>query len=105
MLTSEKLISTPDREKTYIFYDKVLYIEFDLFRSKKNGLISELFAGIPPNISRAFRYRNLYFFKDNMFYEFDDISNTLVKSDKFDLTVFGFKCGLIDQIIKRINRL
>jgi hypothetical protein len=34
-----------------------------------------------------------------MFYEFDDISNTLVKSDKFDLTVFGFKCGLIDQII------
>jgi hypothetical protein len=41
----------------YIFYDKVLYIELDecLFRSKKNGLISELFAGIPPNISRAFR--------------------------------------------------
>jgi hypothetical protein len=93
--------------KTYIFYDKVLYIEFDecFFRSKKNGLISELFAGIPPNISRAFRYRNLYFFKDKMFYEFDDISNTLVKSDKFDLTVFGFKCGLIDQIIKLINRL
>jgi hypothetical protein len=93
--------------KTYIFYDNVLYIEFDecLFRSKKNGLISELFAGIPPNISRAFRYRNLYFFKDKMFYEFDDISNTLVKSDKFDLTVFGFKCGLIDQIIKLINRL
>jgi hypothetical protein len=93
--------------KTYIFYDKVLYIEFDecLFRSKKNGLISELFAGIPPNISRAFRYRNLYFFKDKMFYEFDDISNTLVKSDKFDLTVFGFKCGLIDQIIKLIKRL
>jgi matrix metalloproteinase-16 (membrane-inserted) len=93
--------------KTYIFYDKVLYIEFDecLFRSKKNGLISELFAGIPPNINRAFRYRNLYFFKDKMFYEFDDISNTLVKSDKFDLTVFGFKCGLIDQIIKLINRL
>jgi hypothetical protein len=28
------------------------------FRSKKNGLISELFAGIPPNINRAFRYRN-----------------------------------------------
>jgi hypothetical protein len=93
--------------KKYIFYDKVLYIEFDecLFRSKKNGLISELFAGIPPNISRAFRYRNLYFFKDKVFYEFDDISNTLVKSDKFDLTVFGFKCGLIDQIIKLINRL
>jgi hypothetical protein len=93
--------------KTYIFYDKVLYIEFDecLFRSKKNGLISELFAGIPPNISRAFRYRNLYFFKDKMFYEFDDISNTLVKSDKFDLTVFGFKCGLIDLIIKLIKRL
>jgi hypothetical protein len=93
--------------KTYIFYDKVLYIEFDecLFRSKKNGLISELFAGIPPNISRVFRYRNLYFFKDKMYSEFDDISNTLVKSDKFDLTVFGFKCGLVDQIIKLINRL
>jgi hypothetical protein len=29
----------------------------------------------------------------------------VVKSDKFDLTVFGFKCGLIDQIIKLINRL
>jgi hypothetical protein len=40
-----------------------------------------------------------------MFYEFDDISNTFVKSDKFDLTVFGFKCGLIDQIIKLIKRL
>jgi hypothetical protein len=90
--------------KTYIFYDKVLYIEFDecLFRSKKNGLISELFAGIPPNISRAFGYRNLYFFKDKMYYEFDNISNTLVKSDKFDLTIFGFKCGLVDQIIKLI---
>jgi hypothetical protein len=37
--------------KTYIFYDRVLYIEFNecLFRSKKNDLISELFAGIPPN--------------------------------------------------------
>jgi hypothetical protein len=56
-------------------------------------------------ISRAFRYRNLYFFKDKMYYEFDDISNTLVKSGKFDLTVFGFKCGLIDQIIKLIIRL
>jgi hypothetical protein len=61
---------------------------------RKTALFQNLFAGIPPNISRAFRYRNLYFFKDNMFYEFDDISNTLVKSDKFDLTVFGFKCGL-----------
>jgi hypothetical protein len=40
-----------------------------------------------------------------MYYEFDDISNTLVKSDKFDLTVFGFKCGLIDRIIKLINCL
>jgi hypothetical protein len=52
----------------YVFYVKVLYIEFDecLFRSKKNGLISELFGGIPPNISRVFRYRDLYFFKDNM---------------------------------------
>jgi hypothetical protein len=40
-----------------------------------------------------------------MYYEFDDISNKLVKSDKFDITVFGFKCGLIDQIITLINRL
>jgi hypothetical protein len=40
-----------------------------------------------------------------MYYELDDISNTLVKSEKFDLTVFGFKCGLIDQIIKLIRRL
>jgi hypothetical protein len=39
-----------------------------------------------------------------MYYEFDDISNT-VKSDKFDLTVFGLKCGLVDQIIKLINHL
>jgi hypothetical protein len=40
-----------------------------------------------------------------MYYEFDDISNTLVKSDKFDLTVFDVKSGLVDQIIKLINRL
>jgi hypothetical protein len=40
-----------------------------------------------------------------MYYEFDDISNTLVKSDTFYLTVFGFKCGLVDQIIKLINHL
>jgi hypothetical protein len=40
-----------------------------------------------------------------MYYEFDDISNTLVKSDKLDLTVFGLKCGLVDQIIKLINHL
>jgi hypothetical protein len=33
----------------------------------KNGLISELFAGIAPNISRVFRYRTLYFFKDNSY--------------------------------------
>jgi hypothetical protein len=76
-----------------------------LFRSKKNGLISELFAGIPPNIGIVSRYRNLYFFKDKMYYEFDDISNTLVKSDKVDLTVFGFRCDLVGQIIKLINRL
>jgi hypothetical protein len=40
-----------------------------------------------------------------MYYEFDDISNTLVKSDKVDLTVFGFRCDLVGQIIKLINRL
>jgi hypothetical protein len=45
-------------ESACIFYDRVLYIEFNecLFRSKKNDLISELFAGIPPNISKVFRY-------------------------------------------------
>jgi hypothetical protein len=71
----------------YFMIKSYLYIEFDecLFRSKKNGLISELFAGIPPNISRAFRYRSLYFFKDKLYYEFDDISNTLVTSDKFSI--------------------
>jgi hypothetical protein len=53
----------------HIYFMIVLYIEFDecLFRSKKNGFISELFTGIPPNISRVFRYRNLYFFKDKMY--------------------------------------
>jgi hypothetical protein len=38
-----------------------------------------------------------------MYYEFDNISNTLVKSDKFDLTVFGLKCGLVDQICNKTN--
>jgi hypothetical protein len=83
--------------KTYIFYDKVLYIEFDecFFRSKKNGLISELFAGIPPNISRAFRYRNLY----SAFFLTVAIGNCMVKlippvnfcSDENIQTIFGTK--------------
>jgi hypothetical protein len=94
--------------QTYIFYDNTMFIEFDecLFKPKKHGMIAELFSSIPSNVDKAFRYINgkIYFFKDNNYYEYHEFLQT-TKSYKFDLSIFGIKCSIIDKIMILLNKL
>ncbi|XP_064212311.1 matrix metalloproteinase-2-like [Tribolium castaneum] len=94
--------------QTYIFYDNTMFIQFDecLLRPKKHGMIAELFSSIPSNVDKAFRYINgkIYFFKDNNYYEYHEFLQT-TKSYKFDLSIFGIKCSIIDKIMILLNKL
>jgi hypothetical protein len=85
-----------------------MFIDFDecLFKPKKHGIIAELFSSIPSNINKAFRYINgkIYFFKDNNYCEYDEFLQT-TKSDKFDLSIFGIKCSIIDKFMILLNKL
>jgi hypothetical protein len=94
--------------QTYVFYDNTMFIQFDecLLRPKKHGMIAELFSSIPSNVDKAFRYINgkIYFFKDNNYYEYHEFLQT-TKSYKFDLSIFGIKCSIIDKIMILLNKL
>lgn len=90
--------------RTYIFHDDNYYREVDecAFTTKSWGYISEAFPGIPPKIDSAFRYTdgNLYFFKNNTVYAFNEFTSSLIKTERNSLSIFGLKCINDDVLLK-----
>lgn len=90
--------------RTYIFHDDNYYREVDecSFTTKSWGYISEAFPGIPPKIDSSFRYTdgNLYFFKNNTVYAFNEFTKSLIKTERNNLSVFGLKCINDDVLLK-----
>lgn len=90
--------------KTYIFHSNNYYAEIDesTFTIKSWGYISELFPGIPPKIDSSFRYidGNLYFFKNNMVYVFNEFIGELIKTEQNNLSIFGLECINNDVLLK-----
>lgn len=94
--------------KTFIFHDDNYYREVNecTFTTKSWGYISDLFAGIPPKIDSSFRFTdgNLYFFKNNTVYVFNEFRGELVKTEKFNLSLFGMEC-VNEQILLQLKDL
>lgn len=94
--------------QTYNYY----YVEFDecTMKPTAHGLINELFPGIPTDVNGSFRYinGNLYFFRNQTYYEYNEFSNKLTKAGSFDLSLFGINCpneGVFTQIKKLLSQL
>lgn len=82
--------------KTYILYNNANVVEMDecSFTPKSYGIIGERFPGIPTDIRSAFRYinGNLYFFRHDTFYEFNEFTQTLIQAGTFDVSIFNINC-------------
>lgn len=81
---------------TYIFYNDVFFTEIDecSFKPKQHGILSRTFPGLPPAMDSSFRYINgmLYFFKGRQVYQYNEFMNSLIKAEKFDLSMIGIDC-------------
>lgn len=102
--------------KIYLFYDNYFYLELDSclsYKTKSYGLITELFSGIPSDVDTGYRYinGNMYFLKNNNFYEFNEFSNTLIRAGVFDWSLLGIECpnenilSQLKDVLTRINLL
>lgn len=45
----------------------------------------------------------IYFFKDNIYYEYNEYLNTLVKAEKFSLSLFNINCSKNNSTISQIT--
>lgn len=80
----------------YVIYDQLGLMEFDTTTMKMThkGIIDERFPGIPHDVSSAFRYidGNIYFFKYDTYYKFNEFTKQLMAAGPFDLEMFKFLC-------------
>lgn len=101
--------------KTYIFYDNSLYVEIDEcnFHVRNYGTIADTFVGLAQKLDSAFRYTNgmIYFFQKDIYFEYDEFTNRLVKTGKTSdlFTVFtNIECpniGILDQLKNLLSKL
>lgn len=94
--------------RTFIFHDDNYFREVDecTFTVKSWGYISDDFPGIPPKVDSSFRFTdgNLYFFKNNTVYVFNEFKGELIKTERNSLSIFGLKC-LNDDILFQLKNL
>lgn len=97
--------------KTYIFYEDYYFVEIDecSLIPTHYGVISDKFPGIPARIDSVFRYinGNLYFIKNEMFYEFNEFRRKLLRFGEFDANLLGIDCSnnTNKDIVKKIKDL
>lgn len=62
-------------------------------KSKRNGIINELFSGVSSNRNGVFKYKNgiCFFFRNNktILYEYDECLNVLIKANPIDFSTFN----------------
>ncbi|KAK9878321.1 hypothetical protein WA026_021336 [Henosepilachna vigintioctopunctata] len=96
--------------KTYIFYENNYCMELDecTLKGKSVKFISEIFPGIPSNITSVFRYTNgiLYFMKDGMIYEYNEFLNKATGSYPFEMEkLFQLPCQSVSLLQQLKNLL
>ena len=94
--------------KTFIFHNDNYFREVDecSFTIRSWGYISQRFPGIPPNIDSSFRFidGNIYFFKNNTIFAFNEFTGKLSKTERNNLSVFGLEC-VNDDVLYQLKDL
>jgi hypothetical protein len=77
-----------------------------LFIPREANVIAELFPGIPASIDSVFRYTNgyLYFIQNNMYFEYDEFTSTVISSGHMNLDFFGISCPN-ESILQQLKNL
>ncbi|XP_029670933.1 72 kDa type IV collagenase-like [Formica exsecta] len=98
--------------RTYAIYDDDKVAEIDECRmiAIRHAPLKDVFLGIPPAITSAFRYvdDNLYFFAKRQFYAFNEFTNIVTSAGPFDLLSLGIECptdGLLRQLRDLLSRV
>ncbi|XP_029673713.1 matrix metalloproteinase-2-like [Formica exsecta] len=98
--------------RTYAIYDNDKIAEIDECHMIviRHAPLKDIFPGIPPAITSAFRYieGNLYFFAKRLFYAFNEFTNIVTSAGPFDLHALGIECptdGLLRQLRDLLSRV
>lgn len=98
--------------RTFILYNKVFMSELNEhnFSKVKMSYFADSFPGVPNEIEHAFRFTNgrLYFFKNDMFYEFDEFRGIVTQSGPINISMFGVKCNnlkILDQLSNYLKEI
>jgi predicted Zn-dependent protease len=98
--------------RTYIFMKELYTASVDEcnFRRGSYEYATNNFPGLPAQIDNAFRYTDgrLYFFYKDRFFQYNEFTQSLEKSDKTSLNIFGIPCpnvSLFDQLKNLLTRI
>ncbi|XP_072395155.1 matrix metalloproteinase-16-like [Diabrotica undecimpunctata] len=88
--------------KKFVCFDGS-FIEFNDKGVISRGRISDIFPGIPNDITSAFNYidGHIYFLKQNIYYKFNEFTRSVIEKGTFNWNMLGFPCpdnGLIKQL-------
>ncbi|CAG9840707.1 unnamed protein product [Diabrotica balteata] len=91
--------------KKFVCFDGS-FIEFNDKGIISRGRISDVFPGIPNEITSVFNYidGHIYFLKKNIYYKFNEFTRSVVEKGSFNWNLFGFPCP-DNELIKQLKSL
>ncbi|VEN53640.1 unnamed protein product, partial [Callosobruchus maculatus] len=97
---------------TFLFFDNDSYIEFieNPQQLIGRGRISDVFPGIPKDITSAFRYidGHIYFFSHRTYYKYNEFTRTISKAGQFMWNLFDIPCpntSLLNQLKTLLSKV
>ena len=110
--TKVQAIVNTYKGKTYLFVNKFMVWSMNecTFRPQETHVISDLFPGVPAEIDNVFRYTNgrLYFIQKDMFFEYDEFTDSLIRSGTLNLAFFDINCpnvSLLQSLKNLLNKI
>ncbi|VEN39419.1 unnamed protein product, partial [Callosobruchus maculatus] len=97
---------------TFLFFDNDSYIEFieNPQQIIGRGRISDVFPGIPKDITSAFRYidGHIYFFSHRTYYKYNEFTRIISKAGQFMWNLFDIPCpntSLLNQLKTLLSKV
>nr|CAI5850169.1 unnamed protein product [Callosobruchus analis] len=97
---------------TFLFFDNDSYIQFIEHPQQLvgRGRISDVFPGIPKDITSAFRYIDgfIYFFSHRTYYKYNKFTKTISEAGQFGWNLFGIPCpnkSLLEQLKTLLSKV
>ncbi|XP_050518959.1 matrix metalloproteinase-18-like [Diabrotica virgifera virgifera] len=95
--------------KKFVCFDGS-FIEFNDKDIISRGRISDVFPGIPNDITSAFNYidGHIYFLKHNIYYKFNEFTRSVIEKGTFNWNMLGIPCpdnGLIKQLKSLLSKV